>query len=136
RLHGEWLLRKADEAERGVELEEREVGVHIVRRGDAVEDEIEAACMTVHGGSVFAEDDFVSAELFGVVDFGFRCGELNDVCAEGVGELEPEMAQAAQADDADFLVGADAPVTQRAVGGDAGAEEWRGGGEIDAGLEG
>ena len=67
---GERLVGEADEAERAVELEEREVGVDVVRGGDAVEDEVEAAGVLAHGGGIFGEDDFVGAELFGVFDLG------------------------------------------------------------------
>src|SRR6201996_4734477 len=50
---GERLVGEADEAEGGVELEQREVGVDVVRGGDAVEDEVEAAGVLLHGGGVF-----------------------------------------------------------------------------------
>ena len=56
--------------------------------------------------------------------------------AEGVSELERHVAEAAEADDADLLAGAGAPVTQRRVGGDAGAEQRRGGGGVEVGREG
>jgi len=59
------------------------------------------------------DDDFVGAEPFGVGDFRFGSGELDDVRAEGVGEFESHVAEAAEADDADFFVGADLPVAQR-----------------------
>ena len=51
--------------------------------------------------------------------------------ADGRGELHAHVAEAAQADDADLLALADLPVTQRRVGGDARAEQRRGGGEIE-----
>ena len=56
--------------------------------------------------------------------------------AEGVGELEGHVAEAAETDDADLFAGADAPVAQRRVGGDAGAEQRRGCRRGRAGREG
>ena len=41
------------------------------------------------------------------------------------------MAEAAEAHDADLLALADVPVAQRRVGGDAGAEQRRHGGEVE-----
>ena len=50
--------------------------------------------------------------------------------AERLGELHAHVAEAAQADDADLLAVADFPMPQRRVGGDAGAEQRRGRGEV------
>ena len=133
---GDGLVGQADEAEDAVEAQEAKVGVDVVGRGDAVEDEVEAAGVASHGAGVFADNDFVGAEFFGVGDFALGGGELDDVRAEGVGELEAHVAEAAKADDADFLVGADVPVAERRVGGDAGAEQRRDGSEIQLGRDG
>ncbi len=133
---GDGLLGEADEAESAVEAEEAEVGVDVVGSGDAVEDEVEAAGVFGHGGSVFADDDFVGAELFGVIDFVLGRGELDDVGSHGVCELEAHVAEAAETDDAYFFVGADVPVAERGVGGDAGAEQRGDGGEVELGGDG
>ena len=61
-------------------------------------------------------------------------GELHDVRAEGVGELQPHVSESAQADDADLLARARAPVAQRRVGGDARAEQRSDAGELVAEL--
>ena len=53
--------------------------------------------------------------------------------AERVGELDAHVAQPAEADDADLLALADAPVAQRRIGRDAGAEQRRGSGEVEIG---
>jgi hypothetical protein len=53
-----------------------------------------------------------------------------------MGELERHVAQAAEADDADLLSRADLPVLQRRPGGDAGAEQWSGGGGVELGRKG
>ena len=60
-----------------------------------------------------------------------RLRALDNVGAEGVGELEGHVAEAAQADDADLFSGADIPVAEGRVGGNAGAEERRNGGEVE-----
>ena len=92
----------------------------------------EPACGGVPVG-FFGEDDFVGAELFSVVDLVGRGGELDGVGSEGVGEFEGHVAESAEADDADLFAGACAPVLERRVGGDSGAEQWRGGGEVEVG---
>ena len=53
--------------------------------------------------------------------------------AERVGELHAHVAQSAEADDADLLALGDAPVAHRRVGGDPGAEQRRGSGEVEVG---
>ena len=55
-----------------------------------------------------------------------RGGEQDGVGAQGVGELHAHVAEAAEADDADLLALAGAPLAQRRVGGDAGAQQRRG----------
>ena len=51
--------------------------------------------------------------------------------SERVGELDAHVAQSAESDDADLLALGHAPVVQRRVGGDAGAEQGRGSGEVE-----
>ena len=53
--------------------------------------------------------------------------------AEGAGELHAHVAEATEADDADLLPGADLPMAQRRVGGDTGAEQRGGGGQVEPG---
>ena len=130
-VHGERLFGSADEGQGAVALEEREVGVEVVLGGDAVEDEIEAARVLQHFVGVFGDDDFVGAETLGVGGFVGRSGEEDDVRAEGMGELDAHVAESAEADDADFLAFANFPVTKGRIGGDAGAEQRSGGGEIE-----
>ena len=59
-------------------------------------------------------------------------GQHGDLGAHGVGELDGHVAEPAEADDGDLLAGAGAPVAQRRVGGDAGAQQRRGDVELDA----
>ena len=129
-VDGDRSFRDADRAECGVALEQGKIGRDVVGCGNAIEDEVEAA--GVPGGPTFflGQDDFVRAELFRVFYLGWRGGELDRVGSEGVGELERHVAETAEADHADLLAGASFPVLQRRVGGDAGAEEWSGGGGV------
>ncbi len=128
---GKRLFRCADEDEVAVAAEEAEIGVDVVVGGDAVEDEIEAAGVLRHLVGVAGDDDFVGTEAQGVVLLAGRGGEEDDVGSEGVRELDAHVAESAEADDADFLALADSPVMHRRVGGDAGAEQRRGPGEIE-----
>lgn len=99
---------------------------------DAVQDEVERAGVLGHRGGVGRDDDLMGAEAEAVGDLGRRGREQHDVRAEGAGELHAHVAEAAKADDADLLAGADLPVAERGVGRDAGAEQRGGGGEVHA----
>ena len=129
-VDGERLLGDADERERTVELQQRQVGVEVVLRGNAVEDEVEGAGVLGHRGRIGGDHDLVGAEAQAIGDLGRGGREEHDVRAEGAGELHAHVAEAAEADDADLLSGADLPVAQRRVRRDAGAEQRRGGGEV------
>ena len=54
----------------------------------------------------------------------------DDLRAERAGELHAHVPQAAQAHDPDLLAGAHLPVTHRGIRGDAGAEQGRGGRQV------
>ncbi len=54
--------------------------------------------------------------------------------AHGVGQFDAHVAQATDADYADFLARASAPLTQRRVGGNPGAEQRRDGGQLRLGM--
>jgi len=86
-----------------------------------------------HFIGIFRDDDFVSAEAERVGGLAGRGGEEDDVGAERTREFDSHVAEAAESDNADFLAGPDFPVTQRRVGGDAGAEQRCGGGEVHFG---
>ena len=130
---GSGFVRRADEGEVAVAAEQVDVGVDVVIGGDGVEDEVEAAGVLLHLVGVAGDDDFVGAEAEGVLLLAGRGGEDHDVGAECMGELHAHVAQSAEADDADLLALGDPPVAQGRVGGDAGAEQRRGPGEIRLG---
>ena len=58
--------------------------------------------------------------------------EHGDLGAHRVSELDGHVAQPTEADDGDLLAGTGAPATQRGVGGDAGAQQRRRRGRVDA----
>src|SRR5690606_26038275 len=60
-----------------------------------------------------------------------RGREQHDVRTERTGEFHAHVAEPAEADDTDLLTGPDVPVAERRIGGDAGAQQRRGGGQID-----
>ena len=109
------------------------VGVDVVRGGDGIENEVEAVGVCRHLLGILGDDDFVRAEALRVRHLARRGGEEHDVRAEGLGELHAHVAETAEADDADLLAGADLPVAQRRIRGDARAQQRRGGGEIEVG---
>ena len=77
------------------------------------------------------DHDFVGAELLRIGDLVRRRGELHDVRAERVAELESHVSEPAESHHAELLALADVPVLERRVRGDAGAEQGSGGREIE-----
>ena len=74
----------------------------------------------------------VRAQAQAVLLLAQRLRQDGDLGAHRVGDLDGHVAEAAEADDGDLLAGAGAPVAQRRVGGDAGAQQRRGDVEVDA----
>ncbi len=95
------------------------------RRGDGVEDEVEAVRVARHLVRVARDDDVRGAQAARVLALAGRRREQDDLGAEGVRQLHAHVTQAAEADDPDLLALAGLPVTQRRVGGDPRAEERR-----------
>ena len=83
------------------------------------------ACFAIASAS-FEMTDLVGAEPLAVGDLALRRGEQDRVRAEGVGELHAHVAEPAEPDDADLLPLARAPLAQRRVRGDPGAQQRRG----------
>ena len=128
---GKRLLGRADQGEVAVAAEELDVGVDVVVGGDGVEDEVEAAGVLRHLVGVAGDDDLVGAEAEGVVFLAGRSGEDHGVRSERVRELDAHVAESAETDDADLLALGHAPVAHGRVGGDSGAEQGRGSGEVE-----
>ena len=85
-----------------------------------------------HRGGIGRYHDFMRAESESVSDLGGRAGEEDDMGTKGPGEFNTQVAETTEADHADFLAGPHLPMAQRGVGRDAGAQQGRGGGEIEA----
>jgi hypothetical protein len=67
----------------------------------------------------------IGAKLLAVGDLARRGGEQDDVGSHRVRDLDPHVAKSSETDDADLLARSGAPMAQRRVGRDAGAEEGR-----------
>src|SRR6185437_11578224 len=122
----------AEDDERALGAEGVDEVVELLVAGDGGEDEVEGAGELFDGGGFAGVDERVCAEREG---FGFLVlggGEGDDLGAEGARELDGEMAEAADADDADARGGAGAVVAERSVDGDAGAEKWGGGDAVES----
>ena len=126
-------LRRADHGDIAVAAQHVDVGVDVVVGGDCIEDEVEAAGVFGHLVCVAREHDLIGAEAECVFLLAGRGGEDNSVGSESVGELDAHVAQSTEADDAHLLALGHAPVAQRRVRGNAGAEQWSGSGEIEVG---
>ena len=71
----------------------------------------------------------------GFVGLGLGTGEQGHFGAQRLGQLDGHVAQAAHAEDADLVTRADAVVLEWRIGCDAGAEDWRGAGQVHAGRD-
>jgi len=80
-------------------------------------------CRVLHGRGVGRQQHLVGTEAERVRALVGRSRDHHDMRAERLGEFQPHMAEPAKADDADGLARTDAPVLQRRIGGDAGAEQ-------------
>ena len=83
-----------------------------------------------HLVGVLRDDDLVRTQALAVVDLRRRRREQHRVRAERVRELHAHVSEPAEADDADLLARARAPVLERRVERDAGAQQRRGRGRI------
>ena len=72
------------------------------------------------------------AQGLAVALLGVGAAQHAHLGAQGRGELDGHVAQAAETDDGDLLAGAGAPALERRPDGDAGAEQRRGDVELDA----
>ena len=91
----------AEDDERAFGAEGFDEVMEVLVAGDGGEDEVEGAGEFLDGGGLAGVDEGVGAEREG---FGFLvlgAGEGDDFGTEGAGELDGEMAEAADADDAD-----------------------------------
>ena len=95
--------------------------------GDGREQEVEAHRGLLHRFLVAHHDDFVGTEVVeDLVLLLRRGGQRDDVGAQRLGGLDGEVAEAADARDADAVAHLDAPMLHRLVGGDARAQDRRG----------
>jgi len=100
---GQWSCGSADHGERSIALEEIDVGIDIVGRGNGVKNEVEGIEMFLHLSAIGGDDDFMCAQAGSVGSFLGRCGEEHNVRTEGGGELHAHVAKAAKADHANLL---------------------------------
>ena len=103
-----------------------------MRRADGVDDQVEAAGELLEGRGVARRVVGAGAEAQAVVLLAQRLRQDGDLRAHRVRDLHRHVAEAAEADDRDLLAGAGAPVAQRRVGGDAGAQQRRCDVELEA----
>ena len=86
----------------------------------------------LEGGGVVGGAVVVGTEPPAVRLFRQALGEHGDLGSHHVGDLDAHVAEPAETDDRDRLAGAGAPVLERRVQRDAGAEQRRGHVEADA----
>ena len=109
----------------------------VERRVDGDQDEVERAGESFQRRGIFRTHDVMGAEFLGLVVLGLARGERRDLAAPLVEELQRQVAEAADADDANALRGPHAELADGIEDGDATTEERAGGHWVDArGLRG
>ena len=119
------VLRRADLDELSVGAEEHEVLLERHgRRGNSADDQVER--LGVVGSPVLVVvcgDEVVDAHFLCVLSLGVRAGNGHDfVGTQGPGVQHTEVAQPAEADDANFLAGAATVLLERCVDGNPATE--------------
>ena len=79
-----------------------------------------------HLGGIRGQHDAVRAQAAGIGLLALGAREEGHLGAQGLGQLQAHVAQAAEADDGHLAARAHLPVPQGRPGGDAGAEQGRG----------
>jgi hypothetical protein len=132
---GKRLRRRPDEGEVAVAAEQVDVSVYVVIGGDGVEYEVEAPGVLLHLVGIAGNDGFVGAEAERAFLLVWRSGEDDYMGSERLSKLHTHVAQAAEADYANFHAFGDAPAPHGRVGGDASALERCGPGGIEVGRD-
>ncbi|KAF1855195.1 hypothetical protein Lal_00003742 [Lupinus albus] len=115
-----------------VDIQQCHVGRDVVARGHGVDDQVEAGLRGAHGLLVGGHQQAVGAQGLGVVGLVGAAAEHGDFGTQADGELDRHVAEAAEADHAHAAAGADVPGAQRRVAGDAGAQQRRRLGQVEA----
>ena len=118
--------RYADKAQRAGGPQSLDVDIPVLIGVDGVQDEVERAGYFFHGLRLARMTKWWAPKRAGFFFFAGRGGEGGDFRAEDARELDGDVAEAADADDADAGGRIDAVVAQRIVDGDAAAEQRRG----------
>ena len=126
--------RGANQRHGTIAFQQRGEGIEIVRRRHGVEDEVEAFDVGRHLVVVARHHHIIGAQRSGRITLGFRGGKGHHVGPHGMGQLDPHMPQAADADHADFFTRPDVPVAQRRVCRDPSAQQRRDGGQLRFGM--
>ena len=103
----------ADEHERAVETQGRQIPRDRVVVGHRVDDQVEAAAGGSHLSRIGGEDHVVCAQASRVALLAGRTREERDFRAQALGQLQGHVTQAAQAHHADLGARPDLPPPQR-----------------------
>ena len=122
------ICRSADDHEAAVGAEAVDEFRHGFGAGRSGKNDSGAAKFLEFLGGVggFVIDVDVGAEFFGEGGIFGAASNSRDFISEFIGELNAEMAKAADAEDGDEITGESAAVAKGVVGGDAGAEKRTG----------
>ena len=115
--------------------QQAQVLVVVVGGGDGVDDEVEVAGQPLEGGRLGCEAEVLGAELAGVGLLGGGGAEHGDLSPHGGGDFDGHVAQAAEAHHAHLVALLGLPVAQGGIGGDAGAKQGRGCGQVQLGAD-
>ena len=115
-----------------IEVEAVDVRGELMLNGNGVDDDVKVPLDSVHLRLVGGDDNLVGTHRLGLLLLAGGAGEEGHLGAEGVGELQAHVAEAAKANDANLGAFAHLVVDEGAPHGDAGTQEGGGRREVEA----
>jgi len=122
--------RRADDAHRAADVEQRHVRAKVKLGRDSVEDEVERFGSCLHGLLVGRDEEGVGAELHRIVLLRRRRAQHGDVRAESARKFHAHVTEAAETSDGDATRRLDAEAHERRERRDASTQQRRSRSEV------
>ncbi|KAG0763003.1 hypothetical protein G6F22_018517 [Rhizopus arrhizus] len=88
----------ADQCQRAIHIQQRQVGREVVLHWHRVDDEVETRLRRAHCRRIGRDDEFVGTQRLGIHGLGVGSAQYRDVRPHAGGELDRHVTQAAQSD--------------------------------------
>src|SRR5690606_20570974 len=109
-----------------------EIRIDVMFYRDGIEHEVELPRDGGHLCFIGGYNNMVGALALGFGNLGSGACEDRHFCPHGLGQLDPDMSKSSHPDDADLVARLDAIMLEGGISGDACAQEWCGGLDVDA----